>query len=29
MKSAFEKIAAGLNDAIAFVEGDETLGSRP
>ena len=24
MKSAFDKIAAGLNDAIAFVEGDQT-----
>lgn len=24
MKSAFEKIAAGLNDAIAYAEGDET-----
>ena len=23
MKSAFDKIAAGLNDAIAFAEGDE------
>jgi len=25
-KSAFDKIAAGLQDAIAFVEGDETRG---
>jgi putative transcriptional regulator len=24
MKSAFDKIAAGLNDAIAFAEGDES-----
>ena len=24
IKSAFDKIAAGLNDAIAFVEGDQT-----
>ncbi|WP_277981539.1 helix-turn-helix domain-containing protein [Sphingomonas phyllosphaerae] len=26
MKSAFDKIAAGLEDAIAFAEGDETRG---
>ena len=26
MKQAFDKIAAGLNDAIAFAEGDETRG---
>lgn len=27
MKSAFDKIAAGLNDAIAYADGDETRGS--
>lgn len=26
MKSAFDKIAAGLNDAIAYVEGDKSRG---
>ena len=25
-KRAFDKIAAGLNDAIAYMEGDETVG---